>query len=565
MGIDETISQISRNRLDVSVQVVGDVLSILAALLLTGVVLDLADPVKGQLLDQAAVWFLLLGCFVLSVLSVSEVDVRKYGLPTGLSVVVSTFVVYSQSGTSVPFWHYWLLCTLFVGSAIAICGYIQTDSTNSIKRDQVEGSDVEYDDLRPHVSSTLPRSLIIAACGVVVLRFAVFLTPLATLQSELLSLSPLLGVGLIIYAGLQYLEWENDRLIAWLVTATVVIWIVAAFISRPEFRLFGTDALLFSRYSADLVLSGKNPFAHSMSSAYSQYPIDLRFVTYRIDGTIVTSLSYPSMSFLPFLPQVALGIQNINHTSLLILLITIGFLVRDTSGVMKIASVSIFLATQEFVMFSSGGVFDIIYVPFLLVGMKLWSEKFYSIAAFVVGIGFSVKQVPWLIGPYLAIWLYHVSNSNSEFANRASRTVWFGLLGFLLPNIPFIIWSPEEWLSSVLTPVAGGSPLTMQGIGLVSLSTSGYYILPREYFLGLFVLSLVLSLFIYFRHFKSIRWAAWIFPMVIYFFHYRSFLSYFIYFPILAYYAVILRYQLTKPIMEYRSAQFAKKIVGEIK
>ena len=178
-------------------------------------------------------------------------------------------------------------------------------------------------------------------------------------------------------------------------------------------------------------------------------------------------------------------------------------------------------------------------------GMKFWADQSYRLAAFVIGFSFAIKQVPWLIGPYMAIWLYKESSDIDAFRRYARDTIGVGLIGFMLPNIPFAVSAPLDWIQGVLTPVAGGSPLTMQGAALVSFTTSNILYVPRWYFVGLVMIVYTATILLFFLWFDECKWAAWILPAVVYFVHYRSLLNYFVFAPIIAYYALILKYELT--------------------
>lgn len=343
--------------------------------------------------------------------------------------------------------------------------------------------------------------------------------------------------------------------VGYVVFGVVSLAFAAAYFTKYASVAIGTDAILFSHYAVDLLLQGQNPYTHSMLPAFGQYPVDERFVTYRQDGSVVTSFSYPALSILYFVPQEILGVANFNLTPVVVLLAVLLFLVSESPGYLALAPFLVLFADANITLFTYGGVFDILWVLPLLLGMKYWDQGRLPIAAFFVGISLAVKQTPWFIGPFLAIWLYLESDQYAEFANDALTCIGFGLLGFLLPNALFIIWNPMAWMQGVFTPIASGAPLVQQGSGAVLLSVSGLYPLPKTFFTTLLMMSLLVGAVVYSLYFDRLKWVAWVVPAFVLWFNYRSLQNYFIFFVPIAYYAMLLRLNLARH--RYRRGEVA--------
>lgn len=344
----------------------------------------------------------------------------------------------------------------------------------------------------------------------------------------------------LLYAALADvdLEYWNSRLAAAIV-GLLLLMFALTYTSHLAKSYIGTDAMLFTRYAVDLVLSGQNPYTHSMEAAFQQFPIDKRFVTYRIDGEIVRTFSYPALAFLAFVPQALLGIPNLNLTTVTVLLATLLFLVYESPTELVLAPFVLMFVDPNLTLFSFGGVFDILWVFALLFGMKYWTQGRLRIAAICVGLAFAVKQIPWFVGPFLAVWLYAESETYAGFADRAKTCIGYGLGAFLLPNLPFIVSSPVAWLESVVTPIAGSAPMVKQGIGLTLITSSGFLQLPKSFYTLLLLGVLCVALVVYFLYFERLRWVAWIVPMAILWVNHRSLQNYFIFFVPIAYYAVL--------------------------
>lgn len=343
--------------------------------------------------------------------------------------------------------------------------------------------------------------------------------------------------------GVNMKRWGHVA--ALLATIAGGIGLLVVFAEQAKTGDLGTDAMLFTRYSVDLLLEGHNPYAVSMDAAYDLYPISEAFVTYKVDGTVVTSISYPALSFLPYVPQALLGIPNLNITTLAILFIALIYLISETPKEFALAPFAVVFANPNVLHYSFGGVFDILWVLPILIGMKYWHHSNWRLAAIFVGFAFAVKQTPWIIGPFLAVWLFNTAETRPEFYTRARICLQYGFLGFFIPNLPFIVLNPKAWILSVLTPIAGGADLVKQGIGLVAISASGYIPLPKTWYIITVLGALIVLISLYHLYFERMKWLAWIAPMFVLWFHYRSLQSYFIFFVPIGYYAILLGENMT--------------------
>lgn len=303
----------------------------------------------------------------------------------------------------------------------------------------------------------------------------------------------------------------------------------------------GTDGMLFTRYSAELLLNGYNPYANSMLPAFDQFSMGTAFATYNVEGGIVHSLSYPAMSFLPYMPQVAMGIANPNLTTVIIYMLTLGFLVYESPKELAFLPILVMLINPNLLFYSNGGVFDILWVLPLLIGIKFWYSGRQKLSAFIIGIGFAVKQTPWLLAPFMAIWLYMMSDSYRESIVRIVKVGGSGLIGFLLPNIPFLFWNPIMWLKGIFTPIGSKAALVIQGSGFALLDSAGILGLSKTFFVVAVLGAYAFSLFVYALYFDRMEKMFWLSPAFLLFFHYRSLQNYFIFFVPVAYYLILIK------------------------
>lgn len=318
----------------------------------------------------------------------------------------------------------------------------------------------------------------------------------------------------------------------------------------------GSDAILFSQYSADLLLQGVNPYAQSMKPAYELYPIKEHQVTPLLNGGFVDTLSYPALSVLAYVPQRALGIANSNLTTLVFFVATMLFLINAVPDGLELGAVGAMLATPNLFQFSIGGIFDIIWVFGLLVGMHFWAEGRDRPAAVAVGLAFAVKQTPWLMGPFLAAWIFLEADDVGAALRRSRTCIVWGLGAFLVPNLPFIVWDPAAWAISIDRATGIVSPpMVPDGAGLVLATTAGGLDWTKDTYVGFVIGAYVLGLWLYARHFDQLKWVAWVSPAFILWFNHRGLQNYFIFFVPVAFFAAILQLRdIDEDLQEVRHA-----------
>ncbi|MEO1173548.1 MAG: hypothetical protein AAFX94_16075, partial [Myxococcota bacterium] len=306
-------------------------------------------------------------------------------------------------------------------------------------------------------------------------------------------------------------------------------------VDRASKTYYGTDGLLFSRYAVDLLLSGENPYAHSMAPASDAYAFGaLR--TAQIDGTLVESFSYPAMAIWWFVPQSLLGIESLDVTPLLVLLVTALLFTAKSHWSFCWAPALMFSLHSGLRFYSGGGVFDILWVLPLMGSMSAWTKGKTGVAGVWLGIACAVKQTPWLVAPFLLIWALREGGRS-----KALALVFGAVTSFIAINLPFIVMDPVAWFYGVLTPLAGRTSLVGQGEGLVLLRTFALVDWPKSTFSLLMLCVLVLCLVLYAAKLPRVRWLGWVAPAVTLWFAWRSLHNYYVFWIPVAYWAVLLR------------------------
>jgi len=363
--------------------------------------------------------------------------------------------------------------------------------------------------------TTSPRLLVDVAAVQVIMLVAIWCILAAVTNTDLTKQGPRIAGGVIVALTL----------------ATLVVmpraWVPLA-----------TDALLFTKYATVLTLDGANPYLHSMEGATELPAESIHWMTTQIDGSYVWSFSYPAGAFVAYLPATALGIE-IRTVSVVAAGLAGLLLVYDSPPLLATGVPLALMLPRQLIVTAAGGLTDMVWVLPVLVGMRYWYRERWTVAAVAMGVACSIKQQPWIICPFLAVWLWQVSDGLDIFARRATTCLSVGLGTFALINLPWIVWNPEAWVAGFLTPVGSTAPLVKQGIGLAMLSSTDVYALPGWWYNAAIGTMTLFSLVVYFLFFKKVRWAAWVLPMFILFFHSRSLLSYFTHFVPIGFYCVL--------------------------
>lgn len=408
--------------------------------------------------------------------------------------------------------------------------------------DGEDSEDSEWDD-----TTAARLFLLLTAALLVRLGFRLWVTTAPRLLIDVVAVQVvmLVAVWCLIHSVTDTdLETWGPRLAGGVIIAITLA--VLAVMPRAWTQL-ATDALLFTKYATVLTLDGSNPYLHSMAGATNLPAESIRWMTARIDGTYVWSFSYPAGAFLAYLPAAALGIE-IRTISVLAAGAAGLLIVHDAPPLLATGVPVAFLLPRRLIVTAAGGLTDFLWVLPVLVAMRYWARERWTVAAVALGLACSVKQQPWLMPPFLAVWLWRASPDRATFVRRAATTLVAGLGTFLLVNLPWLLWAPRAWAAGVLTPVGSAAPLVQQGVGLAMLSASGVYVLPGWWHTAAVGTVTLVALATYAVYWERVKWAAWLVPMLILVVHSRSLLSYFTHFVPVGFYAVLAsRHELRAP------------------
>jgi uncharacterized membrane protein len=283
-----------------------------------------------------------------------------------------------------------------------------------------------------------------------------------------------------IVVALTRRDGAPGTIVGWLLAVVSVLVLFAwAWVQIRSLPIYRTDEIAFDQYAAQLLAEGHNPYAHSMLPSIAQYQVPLAANSLTLGGTLVTSLSYPAMSFLVYVPFLLLGwsyqlapILNVAAWGIAIL-VGYALVPRTVKPLMIVIG-----ATGAFAGLTLSGVTDVLFIPLLMVALYRWDDWPRTrgwrrwIAPVAMGLATSVKQTPWLIVPFVLIGLALEVGAAREWrpgVRVAWSYLWRALVAFGLTNIAFIAIDPRAWVDGVLAPATAN--LIPQGQGWVALST----------------------------------------------------------------------------------------------
>jgi hypothetical protein len=316
-----------------------------------------------------------------------------------------------------------------------------------------------------------------------------------------------------------------------MVVLAFAIWAYTQVRSVPG---YGTDELAFNQYAAMLANHGLNPYTHSMAPSFGIFRVSPNGYTFNLNGTPVTSFSYPSLAFQIYQPFLALGtglqtgvIVNVAAWSASIIAL-FALLPRSVRAAALVVG-----SLSTYVGFAVGGVTDAVYIPLLIGAAYHWYRFAYQrgprawLGPVLFGLAMAMKQTSWFILPFVLAGIagqVRVRRGTWGFA-AAGRYLGIALVAFGVPNAIYIIHSPNAWLSGLLTPFSSHTVPAGQGLVGLSLfmrlgggSLTAYTVTAAVAFVALWC--------VYVASFPRLRTWTFVVPALALFFATRSFSSY---------------------------------------
>jgi Glycosyltransferase family 87 len=230
-------------------------------------------------------------------------------------------------------------------------------------------------------------------------------------------------------------------------------------------------------------------------------------------------VSYPALSFLPFLPFALLNLDNVFPFYLVCYLLILLLAWRIVRPEMRIWALILGLANIPMWSSAVGGNIDILCFLFLLLAW-LFSERRWT-SALCMGLACATKQTAWFFVPFYLVMIWR-----NVTPLEALKRLAIAATSALLINAPFILWNPHAWLTGMLTPMV--DPMFPDGVGIITFSLMHWLpYFPGTLYTALEVLAIFAALFLYWRICRRYPEAAMLLSVLPLFFAWRSLPSYF--------------------------------------
>ena len=285
-------------------------------------------------------------------------------------------------------------------------------------------------------------------------------------------------------------------------------------------KSYHVDSVVVVHKAAALLLAGQDPYRDlNVLDALRQFGLDPNLGTHLENGAQLTTYNYPALSFLVPAPFIALGLGDIRFIYLGEILILALILIRAVRvpwrPLVTAAIVGNAVIARQNILAGVDPLWALLGLgAFLTIDRRWWSPILLGLAA-------ATRQPAWFFIPFyfVAVWRH---------AGRAEalRRTGFAAIAGLIPNLPFFLWSPFDFLNGVLAPTFG--PLEPYGVGLIRFSTDGEIPLLARGAYGLgSVAVLIILVALLWRNWRRIPNAALVFPSLVLWFAWRSLQNYF--------------------------------------
>ncbi len=330
----------------------------------------------------------------------------------------------------------------------------------------------------------------------------------------------------------RYRRWGEG--LAW-ATLVLAIW---AFLVWSYLQIAGRRSITersTSPVRGAALAHGTNPYAHSMAPALSLFHVSPSGYTFALNGQPVTTLSYPALSVLAYVPFVLLGWTTQMAVAVNVIAWAIGMAVIFWLLPRQVRPLAIVVGSLSvYIGYAVGGVTDALFVPLLVGAVYAW-DRFPTARGWaawrgpvLLGLAMAVKQTPWLVLPFLVAGVALETRRRASLGQSlrtATRYLAIALGAFLVPNLPFMALDVSAWARGVLTPVASHAVPAGQGVVGLSLFLGVGGGSLALYTVTLIVVLVVLLASFVATYLASKVWAV-VCPTVVHFFSARSYGSY---------------------------------------
>jgi len=328
----------------------------------------------------------------------------------------------------------------------------------------------------------------------------------------LVTLASSISLLFIYFAGKVYVGRFGSSILYALLL--IILGSALAYISMYGFSNVewnGVDELAANYYSAYLTLHGVNPYTSSMQPIYNARHV---FPTVLLNGSYEDFYAYPALSFLAYVPFVAMGIGSNSFMPFIALLI---FFVISAAAIVYIhlgknLNLLIPLSVWLITCYSLAGVSNVFIVSIFVVLAYIFSKRSFLSGIFL-GIAAGVTQLAWFALPFFYIMAF---NRKRGLGMQVFGTA----VSFLLINAVFIILSPNAFIGNIFG-ILGTHSLVFFGQNIAQFFYA-FYPVSHTYLSILSITVLLFSMLVYYLYSKSARLLIALAPIFIFFLSWRN-------------------------------------------
>jgi hypothetical protein len=327
---------------------------------------------------------------------------------------------------------------------------------------------------------------------------------------------------------IEILQWGT----ALLIVGVYVVWSIT---TVGGLSPYGTDAMAFNQYAAQIAMHGANPYVHSMQPAFALFRTPTTYYTYGFNGQPVTALSYPAQSFLIYIPFLAIHWTQNLAPLINVFAWGVTILLMFALAPRRLRPIALILGGFSiWAEFAIGGVTDVLFMPLLLISAYRWdrfgSSRWYYLGPIMFGLAMGIKQNPWPALPFILIALCIDESNRTNLRagiRRAGRYLAVVLAALMIPNLPYLIAAPSAWFKGVFTPAFANMVPTGQGsISLSLYLHMGGGSMTAYTVAAVLVFALIVVAFV--GTYPLLRGGFFMLPSLAFFFADRSNMNYFI-------------------------------------
>ena len=283
---------------------------------------------------------------------------------------------------------------------------------------------------------------------------------------------------------------------------------------------YHVDSVVVVHRAAELLLSGADPYRDlNVVEALRHFGLDPALGTHLEDGSQLGTYNYPALSFLVPAVFIAIGLTDIRFIYLGEIVVLTLVLIRAVHvpwrPLVTAAIVGNAVIARQNVLAGVDPLWALLTLgAFLAIGRRWWSPV-------LIGLAVATRQPAWFFVPFylVAVWR---GQGRAEAARRAGIAAVAGAI----PNLPFLLWSPADFVGGILGPIVGS--LEPYGVGLIRFAIDGELpLFSRGVYGAASAASLVILVVVLWRYWRRIPSAALVFPSVVLWLAWRSLQNYF--------------------------------------